>query len=112
MEDKLTRGEQVAWLLQGVIRNWWFLSSIIVITAVCWATNNAEVLIWWNLSASLMALIIEAIVGRAMFGQTRKDAQVIRRTLTLVERLEPILTRLESSEQHIEQELSDGILSS
>lgn len=102
MDEKLTRGEQVAWLLQGVIRNWWFLSVILLLTLLCWATGNPTVLTWWNLSASLMAIVIEAVVGRAMFGQTRKDAHVLREILAISQRLETleqsVLSDLETSD--------------
>jgi hypothetical protein len=81
--DELTRSEHISWRIQtSVIRNWWFLFFFTAVTIACVgaqaATGDAN---WgnnWNYFASYMAIFVEAIVGRAMFGQTRRDAQIIR----------------------------------
>ena len=88
--DLLTPAEQVSWRIQGVIRNWNFLIVVLLLTAICWATNNAAILLWWNLSASLLAIVIESIVGLAMFGQTRRDALVLREIRAIARRLESL----------------------
>jgi hypothetical protein len=77
--DLLTKSEWISWKLQqGVIRTWWFLLTFTAITVACVLTFNLSVVGWWNVLASYMAIFVEAIVGRAMFGQTRRDAQIIR----------------------------------
>lgn len=108
-EAPLTLGEKVSWFVQGIIRRWVFLLTILFITLVCWATNNQTVLTWWNLSASLMALVIESIVGLAMFGQTKRDALVLRHTAattdtltTTLALLQHMLTRIEALEEQKE----------
>jgi len=87
--DTLTLGEEVSWQIQGIIRRWLFLIIIIVVTAVCWVVGSAvaDVLTWWNLAASLMALIIESVVGIAMFSQTKRDAKIIRGLRDNVQRM-------------------------
>jgi len=108
--DVLSSGEYVSWVIQGIIRRWSFLIVILVITAAAWATGNDRVLLWWNLSASLLAIVIEAIVGKGMFGQTHRDAVVIRETRAMSQHLEEqdaeilkILTKLQGQEELIVQ---------
>lgn len=76
--DELTRGEHISWRIQGVIRRWTFLIIFSIVTYACWLFGNPTVLLWWNLSASYLAIVIENTVGIAMFSQTRRDAMVIR----------------------------------
>lgn len=83
--DTLTTGEWVSWKIQGVLRRWAVLIGIILVTVVCWITTNSTVLLWWNLSASLLAIIIEFIVGIAVLGQTKRDALILRHTAQLSE---------------------------
>ena|SRR5690242_14493078 len=77
-KDSLTLGEWVSWHVQGVIRHWWFILGITLITILVWSTNNPTLLLWWNLAASYLAIFIESVVGLAMFGQTRRDAVILR----------------------------------
>jgi hypothetical protein len=76
--DILTGGEYVSWKIQGIIRRWTFLIAITIITIAVWSTANPMALTWWNLCASYLALVIESIVGIAMFSQTRRDAVALR----------------------------------
>lgn len=96
--DELTGGEYVSWLIQGIIRRWAFLIVISVVTALVWATNNGVALTWWNLSASYLALVIESIVGIAMFSQTRRDAVILRRIAKQEEYILLLLEKLEKQE--------------
>lgn len=86
--DHLSAGEHISWVVQGVIRRWAFLITITLLTAVVWLTNNSLALVWWNLCASYLALVIESIVGIAMFSQTRRDAVVLREIRALAQRIE------------------------
>ena len=99
--DTLTLGERVSWILQGIIRRWTFLITITLITAVVWIINNPTGLIWWNLSASYLALVIESIVGLAMFNQTRRDAVFIRHIDAMGKAQETITAHLEKLDENI-----------
>jgi hypothetical protein len=96
--DELTFAENVSWKLQGLIRNWYFIGAITVVTVVvsiigrAWTFHLMDI---WNFSASYMALFIESIVGIAMFSQTRRDAKVIREVRAHSVQLTMVLERLE-----------------
>ena len=96
--DVLTTGEYISWIVQGVIRRWSFLIVISVVTVLVWTTNNATALTWWNLGASYLALVIESIVGLAMFGQTRRDAVVLREIRAISQRVERLAEKIEGEE--------------
>ena len=96
--DSLTTGEYISWLIQGVIRRWTFLIAISIITVLVWTTDNATALTWWNLCASYLALVIESIVGLAMFGQTRRDAVVLREIRAIGQRVERLAEKIEGEE--------------
>lgn len=86
--DSLTTGEWISWKIQHLMRRWAFLGLITLLTIVCWATNSAAVLTWWKLGASYLALVIESIVGMAMFNQCIRDAVVSRQTRANSQRIE------------------------
>jgi hypothetical protein len=92
--DHLTPGERVSWAIQGIIRRWAFLIVVTLITACVWVTRNATALLWWNLGASYLAIVIESIVGLAMFGQTKRDALVIREIRAIARHVETIAERV------------------
>jgi len=89
--DPLSWGEHVSWMAQGIIRRWIFLGLITVATIVVWALDNPSGLVWWNLAASYLALLIEGTVGIAMFSQTRRDAVILREIRRTVERVDHII---------------------
>lgn len=100
--DTLNRSEYISWQLQtNVIRRWWFLILFSLVTLVCVLTFNLNVIGWWNVLASYLAIFVEAIVGRAMFGQTRRDAQIIRELRKM---------EIEDREHHHEEEEIEGDL--
>ena len=100
--DLLNRSEWVSWQLQtNIIRRWSFLGVFTVITLCCVATLNLSVIGWWNVLASYIAIMVEAVVGRAMFGQTRRDAQIIRELRKM---------ELEDRAHHVEEEQIEGDL--
>lgn len=98
--DELSSGEYVSWLIQSIIRRWLFLGIITAATIAVWATGNPVALQWWNLAASYLALVIESIVGIAMFSQTRRDAVVIREIRALSKAL---LKDVEEIEENLEE---------
>lgn len=103
--DELTTGEWVSWKIQGVIRRWTFLVAITCVTVVVWSTNNPQALTWWNLCASYLAILIESIVGLAMFSQTRRDAVVLREIRASNKRIETLEDILLSNAKKIEEEI-------
>ena len=102
--DELSHGEYISWVIQGIIRRWTFLVIITIITVIVWSTNNSTALIWWNLGASYLALVIESVVGIAMFSQTRRDALVLREVRAISQHVEKIadvlLKDIEELEEH------------
>jgi hypothetical protein len=93
--DNLTRSEWVSWNVQTyVIRTWWFLVAFTVITGLCIylgvAYNNPNYATNWNYLASYLAIFVEAIVGRAMFSQTRRDAVMIREIRKLMHEIKKV----------------------
>ena len=85
--DVLTFSEQVSWSIQGIIRNWFFVIGWTVVTAVWWIKphlfgDDKSYVKWMNL-ASWLAVTVELIIGIAMIGQTKRDAQIIRHILKL-----------------------------
>jgi hypothetical protein len=94
--DKLTTQEWVAWKAQALIRTPYFIGLFTVATVVAWSTRNPDILLWWNLVASSLAIYVEWLVGTAMFGQTKRDAGYIRRIAKLEELNETQLRHLET----------------
>ena len=85
--DVLTFSEKISWSIQGVIRNWWFVVIWTVGTIVWWIKptwfgDTTAYIKWMNL-ASWLAVTVELIIGIAMIGQTKRDAQIIRHILKL-----------------------------
>jgi uncharacterized membrane protein YbhN (UPF0104 family) len=79
--DVLTLSEFVSWRLQSMIRNWWFIDTISVITVLMfikWKVWEHDPLDQWNDAASWLALWVKSCVGIAMFSQTGRDAKIIR----------------------------------
>src|SRR6266851_4007122 len=92
--DPLSLGEYISWLVQGIIRRWFFLLLITLATTVAWVVGMAhpQVLIWWNLAASYAAILIESIVGMFMFGQMKRDAVILRHLERLTEHLDTFMS--------------------
>jgi hypothetical protein len=100
--DLITRSDYISWQLQtNVIRRWWFLIGFTVLTLTCVLTFSITVMAWWNVLASYLAIFVEAIVGRYMAGQTRRDAAVIRE----IRKIE-----VEDHAHHLEEEQIEGDL--
>lgn len=104
--DQLTSGEYISWLIQGIIRRWAFLGVITAVTILVWATNNSIALTWWNLGASYLALVIESVVGLAMYGQTRRDAVTLREVRTISRHIEVVGQQQLRITEHIEQQFA------
>jgi hypothetical protein len=81
--EKIGLGEHLSWSAQNAIRRWEFVGIVTLATVVCWGIGTTGVLSWWNYAASYSAVLIELIVGIAMYQQTKADAQVIRKILAM-----------------------------
>jgi hypothetical protein len=97
-------GQHISWRIQNSIRHWWFILAITVITLVCvtWGLHDNNVIAWWNVWASYMALFIESVVGISMYQQTKADAQVIRKILAMETNQ---FNELKSLVKHIDRDL-------
>lgn len=76
--DQLTAGEMASRAIQRIMRRWAFLGAISLVTLVCWLLGDTA-RTWWNYGASYAAIVIESIVGMFFFGQSLRDAVIIRR---------------------------------
>jgi hypothetical protein len=85
--DELSRLEHFLRQIQVMVRTPFFILFFIAVTAAIWATGNANLLLWWNLCASALAIAIEWLVGTFMWGQTARDAVYIRKIAHLEEQI-------------------------
>jgi len=104
--DILTFSEQVSWSIQSVIRNWWFVIAWTALSAFWWIKpavfKDNSSYVHWQLLASWLAVTVELIIGIAMIGQTKRDAQIIRHILKLEKQeLEHIQDILENQEEDV-----------
>lgn len=93
--DELTLGEEVSWVLQGVIRRWTVFAAITVFTLFAWIHGQIWAQGWttiWNLFASYWAMALETVVGIAMFSQTRRDAVKIRKIERVLDTMQVLVT--------------------
>jgi len=97
--DVLTFSEQISWTIQSIIRNWFFVIGWTAVTVFWWIKpswfgDDKNYVHWMNL-ASWLAVTVELIIGIAMIGQTKRDAQIIRHILKLekqeIEHLQDLL---------------------
>jgi magnesium-transporting ATPase (P-type) len=98
-QDVLTFSENISWKIQGMIRNWWFVSAWTFVTIVWWVkphwfNDDSSYVKWMNL-ASWLAVTVELVIGIALIGQTKRDAMIIRHILKLekqeIEHLEDLI---------------------
>lgn len=101
--DTLTISERISWAIQGLIRNWWFVLAWSGLSFVWWLHpklfHDSHSFVKWQLLASWLAVTVELIIGIAMIGQTKRDAQIIRYILKLeqqeIEAIEDVLENQE-----------------
>lgn len=92
--DKVSFSEFATIKAQGVIRRWTVFIVFTIGTAICWAIDAPNVLLWWNLSASFFAVIVELMVGMAQFSQTRRDAAIIRSLHAIMREIHALVVEL------------------
>ncbi len=83
--DPLTTTEYLSWKIQSFVRSPWFIILFNLITILAMTFGRGEL---WNYFASWLAIMIEWIVGKYMFGQTGRDAVIIRHLLKIAEHIE------------------------
>jgi hypothetical protein len=105
--DSIGFGKHISWKIQFSIRNWYFIGAITGVTVFCviWGTMNINVIGWWNVWASYMALFIESVVGISMFEQTRADAKILRDSLAKIEELLTKINQILELEQKQTEEV-------
>lgn len=88
--DVLTFSELISWKLQGLIRNWYFIIIWTIGSTLWWSFptwfQDTHAFTKWQLVASWLAVTIELVIGIAMFGQTKRDALIIRELRKLTRR--------------------------
>lgn len=102
--DELSRKEYITWTLQGVLRRSWFILGYILLSFIWWADPKLfgdPDLVHWNVVASLLAIVVEWIVGSTMLGQTIRDGQIIRR----LERLEKSSIDVQANDFAVDREV-------
>ena len=112
--DVLTFSEQISWKVQGIIRNWFFVIIWSTVTFVWWMfptwfTDTHAYIKWMNL-ASWLAVTVELVIGIAMIGQTKRDAQIIRAMYKMLPEIQQALEyirKLEEREIDMIEELHD-----
>lgn len=98
--DELNFSDRVSWRAQGIIRRWTFIVTVTLVSVFWWLQPGLfhdPNLTKWNAGASLMALIIESVVGIGMFNQTTRDALILRRLDKVLSEVETI-TRQDSAD--------------
>lgn len=95
--DELTRLEYLVRQAQVVVRTPWFIVAFNV-TTVLILLGHGDL---WNYFASWLAIIVEWLVGTYMFGQTGRDATIIRKNTKLEEQNQHLLERVEQMEERI-----------
>lgn len=112
--DVLTFSEQISWKVQGIIRNWYFVIVWSTVTFVWWIqptwfTDTHAYIKWMNV-ASWLAVTVELVIGIAMIGQTKRDAQIIRAMYKMLPEIQQALEyirKLEEREIDMIEELHD-----
>ena len=92
--DELKRLEYFTRQIQVFVRTPWFILVFNVVTLVAMLFGHGDT---WNYFASWLAIIIEWLVGTYMFGQTGRDAVILRKLNHIVQHTSDIAEK-EASE--------------
>lgn len=77
MNSEETKSERISNFIQtNIIRRWSFLLFFTVTTVLAIIFTNY--IPYWNVWASWLAVMVEGIVGRAMWSMSKRDGQIIR----------------------------------
>jgi hypothetical protein len=107
--DMLSTSDRISWFLQGLIRHWWFIIGNVVLSVVWWAHphwfGDTQDYPRWMALYSLLAVVIESVVGLGMFGQTKRDAAALREVRAMATRIEEMASVILRDVAEIEEEL-------
>jgi hypothetical protein len=85
--DVLTRQERLSIMAQAAVRQWKFVLAYSALTFVWWAEphwfGDDSSYVHWQLQASFLAIVLEAVIGIGMFGWARRDSIVLRKIMRL-----------------------------
>lgn len=79
--DEYGLEEHIAWRASSVIRTIWVIIFISLVTLAIMIQGQVwtePLPVIWNYWASWWALLIESLVGLALFNQTKRDAVILR----------------------------------
>lgn len=117
--DLLNFPDRVSWFAQGIIRRWTWVIINLAFSAFWWHqfwSGFKDPTTLWMALYSLMAIIVESIVGIGQFQQGKRDAILLRQVFKVVDSTQTILTHVETlleriavHEEHIE-DLQEDIL--
>lgn len=84
--DLLTPSERLTWHVIGIYRRWSVFLALQVITFIWWTWPRLFPggQFGWNLAWSALAVDVEMLVGIAFFGQSIRDARIIRSELRVM----------------------------
>lgn len=102
--DPLSALEYGTRQIQQALRSPWFLLAFNLSTLILFLLGLRE---QWNYFASWLAIMVEWVVGTYMFGQTRRDAIILRQLLATATRLEALEQTAATTESRILDTLSD-----
>jgi hypothetical protein len=101
--DKLTSLEYYVRQVQVAVRTPWFIFVFNAITLACILLN---LVFQWNAFASWLAIMIEWLVGCYMFGQTGRDALIIR---AIRKEITEKVERMEEAHGKMLQEIKEAV---
>lgn len=83
---------KVSYFLQSIIRRWEFPLFNIAFSLWFWYHFHlfGDPAIMWNQVYSLMAIVVESIVGIGMWGQANRDAKILRYVAHMFKLLEDL----------------------
>lgn len=81
--DMLNISERVSWSIMGIYRRWTFFFILQAVTIIWWTNPHLFPggLAGWNYLWSDLSVVVEMMVGIAFFGQSIRDAKIIRQEL-------------------------------
>jgi len=94
---------KVSWALQTVLRRWEFPLANIIFSVWFWYHFHlfGDPAVVWNQLYSLMAIVVESIVGIGMFAQAKLDARLLRYVVRLMQLNEEQIAQVASLEGRI-----------
>lgn len=102
--DDISHLEYLTRQVQVFVRTPWFLVVFNCVTLVAMLLGHGDL---WNYFASWLAIVIEWLVGTYMFGQTGRDAVVLREVRAATRLLQALLEHEAEELAEIQQDLHE-----